>query len=259
MIDLDDIPTSILERVAMIESLMTARATGDVSADNRAYEHLRRELLADPAIKDLLPSFVRTHRTLNSFWPYIQGEAGTYAGRRKIIVDAFTPLVDHLEGVGRVPGDAVASDTLQSFDAEGVHAVWLKALARREKDPEGAITMARTLLETVTKRILDELDETYADEDDLPKLYSSAAAALNLAPNKHTLEPIKAILGSAMNLVNGIGTLRNRLSDAHGRGGKLPVRPSPRHAKLAVNTAGAIATFLVETYLERGDDGTTGS
>ncbi len=27
---------------------------------------------------------------------------------------------------------------------------------------------------------------------------------------------------------------------------------SPRHASLAVNAAGAIATFLVETYQERG-------
>ncbi|WP_271606723.1 abortive infection family protein [Bradyrhizobium sp. CCBAU 11434] len=53
-----------------------------------------------------------------------------------------------------------------------------------------------------------------------------------------------------MNLVNGIGTLRNRLSDSHGRGGK-PVKPSSRHASLAANTAGAIATFLVETHLDR--------
>ncbi|MEO9738485.1 MULTISPECIES: abortive infection family protein [Roseibium] len=39
--------------------------------------------------------------------------------------------------------------------------------------------------------------------------------------------------------------------NSHGRGGKLPVKPSPRHASLAVNTAGAIATFLVETYQEK--------
>ncbi|WP_267901767.1 abortive infection family protein [Sinorhizobium meliloti] len=49
---------------------------------------------------------------------------------------------------------------------------------------------------------------------------------------------------------DSLGTLRNRLSDSHGRGG-MPVRPSPRHASLAVNTAGAAATFLVETHLER--------
>jgi hypothetical protein len=90
----------------------------------------------------------------------------------------------------------------------------------------------------------------YTDKEDLPKLYSLAAKSLNLAPDQHTEEPIKAILGGAMNLVNGIGTLRNRLSDSHGRGGK-PIKPSPRHASLAVNTAGAVATFLVETYLEK--------
>lgn len=106
-------------------------------------------------------------------------------------------------------------------------------------------------METVTKRILDQTGGVYTDKDDLPKLYASTAKILNLAPNQHSEEAIKAILGGAMTLVNGIGTLRNRLSDAHGRGGTLPVKPSPRHASLAVNMAGAIATFLVETLLER--------
>jgi hypothetical protein len=140
---------------------------------------------------------------------------------------------------------------LETFDAEGVHSVWAKALARRKTDPEGAITVARTLLETVIKRILDEMEEPYGERDDLPKLYGSAARLLNLAPSQHTQEAIKAILGGGMSVVNGIGTLRNRLSDAHGRGGKLPVKPTPRHASLAVNMAGTIATFLVETLLER--------
>jgi hypothetical protein len=248
--DSDDIPSSLVEQVAMMEGILIASATGG-SPDNHIYEYLRREFIGDPVIRDLLPTFVRTYRNLNAFWPYIKNEAGTYAERRQIISGAFTPLMDHLEGKAAAPSDAVASDTLQTFDAEGVHAVWTKALSRRNTDPEGAITVARTLLETVAKRILDETEQSYSDKDDLPKLYSMAAKALNLAPDQHTEEPIKAILGGAMNLVNGIGTLRNRLSDAHGRGGKLPVRPSSRHASLAVNTAGAIATFLVETLGER--------
>lgn len=250
MIDLSDLPSTTVERVAMMEGILIAAATGG-SRDNLVYEHLRWEFMADPVIRELLPPFVRTYRNLDAFWPYIKNEAGTYAERRQIISGAFTPLMDYLEGRNIAPSDTLASDALETFDAEGVHAVWTKALARRTTDPEGAITVARTLLETVTKRILDEMGETYTDKDDLPKLYASAAKALNLAPNQHTQEPIKAILGSAMNLVNGIGTLRNRLSDSHGRGGKLPIRPSQRHASLAVNTAGAIATFLVETFLER--------
>ncbi|WDR07468.1 abortive infection family protein [Devosia rhodophyticola] len=248
--DFDDIPSSALEQVAMMEGILVASATGG-SPDNHIYEHLRREFMNDPVIRDLLPSFVRTYRNLNSFWPHIKQEADNYAGRRQIISAAFTPLVDHLEGRNNAPADKDATDILERFDADGVHAVWAKALARRNTDPEGAITVARTLLETVTKRILDETSVPYSDKDDLPKLYSSAAQALTLAPSQHTEEPIKAILGGAMNLVNGIGTLRNRLSDSHGRGGALPVKPSPRHASLAVNTAGAIAVFLVETYIDR--------
>ncbi|QNQ61296.1 abortive infection family protein [Brucella sp. 6810] len=250
MMDLSEIPTSTIEQIAMMEGILIAAATGG-SPDNYIYEHLRREFMADPTIRDLLPQFVRTYRNLNAFWPFIKHEAGTYAERRQIISGAFTPLMDHLEGRNAAPGDKVASDALETFDVDGVHAVWTKAITRRNTDPEGAITVARTLLETVTKRILDKSGEAYSDKDDLPKLYARAARILNLAPNQHTEEPIKAILCGAMNLVNGIGTLRNRLSDSHGSGGKLPVRPSPRHASLAVNTAGAIATFLVETFLER--------
>lgn len=251
MIYEDELPSSALERAKMMENLMTARATGDMTASTTVYEHLRQEVMQSEELQNLLPSFVRTCRTLDVFWPFIQRTAGKYAERREFISQAFTPLIEHLEGRNRAPGDVVTSDALETFDAEGVHVVWSKALARRNADPEGAITVARTLLETVCKRVLDELRVKYTDKEDLPQLYRMAAKELNLAPDQHTEEPIKQILGGAMNLVNGIGTLRNRLSDAHGRGGALPVRPSPRHASLAVNTAGAVATFLVETLVAK--------
>lgn len=254
MFNEEELPDSIIERVKMMEGILIAAATGG-SHESYVYEHLRREFMNDHEIKNLLPSFVRSHRSLSAFWPFIKNEAGTYAERRQIISEAFNPLIDRLEGLDRTPGDQITSEALETFDAEGVHAVWSKALSRRTSDPEGAITLARTLLETVTKRILDDLSVDYTDKDDLPKLYAKAAKILNLAPSQHTEEPIKAILGSVMNLVNGIGTLRNRLSDSHGRGGPLPVRPSPRHASLAVNTAGSVATFLVETHLERRAQG----
>lgn len=251
MVDESELPSSPAERAALMENLMTERATGGLRASTHVYEYLRREFMADPVTKELLPDFVRTSRSLDAFWPLIKNRASSYADRRRLISEAFAPLADYFEGRGRAPGDHVVSTSLESFDAEGVHAVWSKALDRRNADPEGAITVARTLLETVCKRILDQIPgASYTDKEDLPKLYGMVAKALNLAPDQHSEEPIKAILGGAMTLVNGIGTLRNRLSDSHGRGGK-PVRPSPRHASLAVNLAGGVATFLVETFLAR--------
>ena len=250
MIDQGDVPDSIVDRGTMMEKMMIDAATGG-AIDNPTYPLLRREFVDDPDLKRLLPKFVVSYRDLSTFWPFIRSEAATYAERRRIIANAFTPLIDYLEGARNTPGDLIMSNILRSFDTDGVREVWTKALSRRVSDPAGAITVARTLLETVSKRILEDRGEKYIDSDDLPKLYTRVARALTLAPNQHAEEPVKAILGSAMNLVNGIGTLRNRLSDSHGRGSKMPVRPSPRHASLAVNTAGAIATFLVETHLER--------
>jgi hypothetical protein len=73
---------------------------------------------------------------------------------------------------------------------------------------------------------------------------------MKLAPSDHTEQAFKQILGGCYSVVNGLGTLRNRLSDSHGQGSQ-PVRPAARHADLAVNLAGAMATFLVETWRDR--------
>jgi hypothetical protein len=247
--DETEIPASLAERAMMMHNLMVAHATG-LHADSAIYEALRREFMASEMLKPVLPDFVRTCRTLDVFWPYIKGQTGTYAERRHIIGTAFVPLLDYLENRHRAPVDDAASETLQTFDSEGVHAVWQKAFQRRHTDAEGAITIARTLLETVCKRILDELQIEYTDKEDLPKLYSMTASASNLAPNQHSEDAIKSIFGGAIAVVNGIGTLRNKLSDSHGRGGR-PVKPAARHANLAVNMAGTLATFLVETHTEK--------
>src|SRR6185437_10560913 len=52
------------------------------------------------------------------------------------------------------PSDASISAVLAAFDPTQVHARWQQALDRRASDPEGAITIARTLLEDVCKWIL---------------------------------------------------------------------------------------------------------
>ena len=250
----EEIPDSLIDRVRMVQGILTASATGGgAPGDDYAYKALRRELMSDAAVRDRLPSMVRNHRDLSAFWPFIKQLAPTYSERRQIISKAFTVLLDELEGLTQMPADSLSSTVLSSFDAEGVNSVWAKALDRRVSDPEGAITIARTLLEAVCKRILDERAISYIEKDDLPKLYGMVAKALNLAPTQHAEEAIKAILGGVMNVVNGIGTLRNKLSDAHGRGGKVPVRPSPRHASLAVNMAGAVAVFIVETHLQQSN------
>ena len=145
------------------------------------------------------------------------------------------------------PADESISATLAAFDPTQVHARWTIAMERRVSEPAGAITLARTLLEDVCKWILDKAGETWQEADDLPVLYRKLAKVLNLAPDDHTEQVFKQILGSCQSVVESLGALRNKLSDAHSPGPKR-ARPQPRHAELAVNLAGAMATFLVQTW-----------
>jgi hypothetical protein len=148
------------------------------------------------------------------------------------------------------PADAAISSALERFDPDLIHGRWTAALDRRAHDPAGAITLARTLLEDVFRWLLDELSEPASDQDDLPALYRKLAKALKLAPDDHSEQVFKQILGSCQSVVEALGALRNKLGDAHG-GGRKRAKPAARHAELAVNLAGSMATFLVATWEAR--------
>jgi hypothetical protein len=158
--------------------------------------------------------------------------------------------VQETVATGAQPADVLISGALSSYDESGVHASWEKALDRRARDPDGAITAAKTLVETVCKHILEEAGVSYGDNDDLPKLYSLAAERLNLAPSQHSEQVFKAILGNCQAVVSNLAAIRNKLGDTHGQG-KRHSRPLPRHAELAVNLAGSVAMFLIATWKAR--------
>lgn len=217
------------------------------------YRTIRENLRRSPDLWTLAPTFVRSCRDQRPLWSHLRNVAsygGAWQARRDHVYAGFAPLLDHLEGSSSAPLDAETSKILSSFDAEGVHRIWQRALERRNTDPEGAITSARTLLEAVCKSILDQGNRAYSDSDDLPKLYKAASELLRLAPCQHTEEAVRSILGGCHTVVQGLGTLRNRMGDAHGQG-RRATRPAPRHAALAVNLAGSVAAFLVETWMSR--------
>ena len=76
---------------------------------------------------------------------------------------------------------------------------------------------------------------------------------MNLAPSQHSEEVFKKILGGCQSVVENLGGLRNKISDAPA-GGRKRVKPAERHAALAVNLAGSMAMFLIETWESRADD-----
>ncbi|MHB0958296.1 MAG: abortive infection family protein [Pirellulaceae bacterium] len=236
----------LLEDLESIKNILMARATGEGASDSE-YHRLRCRLTTHVLVKDKLPRFVRTCRSLGEFWSFIREQHRTYAGRRRYIGEQFDEALTFLEQQEATPGDQSINQMLIKVDAPHVAAAWQKALDRRASDPSGAITSARTLIETVCKYILDEQKVSYSETDDLPKLYRLTADSLNLSPSQHTEQLFRQILGGCHAVIEGLGAMRNRHSDAHGTGSS-GVRPAARHAELAVNLAGTMATFLLATW-----------
>lgn len=240
------------EKAQYLQNLLIGFATGN-NAENAEYRKLRQYFLDNPATKPLLPSWVRTNRNLSQFWEFIKFKFSTYAERRAFIWNEFSSLLELLETGSKTASDQTVIEALKRFDSESVQIIWTKALNRRQSDPEGAITTARTLLESICKHILDEKNIEYTNKTELPQLYYLVSVELSLAPSQYTEDVFKQILGGCSSIVNGLGTLRNRLGDAHGQG-KKTVRPAARHAELAVNLAGSVALFLIETWESRNSN-----
>jgi Abortive infection C-terminus len=222
-----------LDKVQRLQDgLVTFATGGQFDGSDPVYQRLRHALLEQADIRDKVLDFVRRHRDLGQFWQFIKFKFAHYAERREFIWDSFRPLIDYLEALDRSPGVQTIGETLQAFNPDIVHAAWQKALDRRVSDSEGAITAARTLLESVCKHILDDAGIEYPDDADLPKLWSTSAEALNLAPHQHQEKLFKSILGNCQSVVNSLGALRNKIGDAHGLGRRLvshaPVTPSWR-------------------------------
>lgn len=235
------------ERARYLEGMLVNQATGG-AVNNIEYQKLRQYFIQSPSLSPLLPSFVRTCRDITQFWQFIKRKFDTYAERREFLWEEFSALLDFLEGRLSTPADSAISDGLKTFDSDGVHLVWQKAIDRRHTDPEGAITIARTLLETVCKHILDDLQIPYNSKNaEMHELYKLVAKELNLSTDQHSESIFKQILGGCSAIINGLGTLRNKLGDAHGQG-KSPIKPAPRHAELAVNLSGTMAIFLINTW-----------
>lgn len=244
------INNDLLLNVEQIKNILVSSATGGDS-DEQEYRSLREILTKNERIKNNLPRFIVTCRTLSEFWGHIKEVSSTYRGRRDYLRIEFNDLLTMLETDLSSPSDQLISASLAGkVNASYIQDAWAKALERRESDPEGAITMAGTLLESVCKFIMDQTNIGYDERWELPQLYKGVQRALNLAPDNHTEDVFKQILGGCTSVVVGLGSVRYKLSDAHGRSQKT-VKPSKRHAQLAVNLAGAMADFLFATWEEK--------
>lgn len=233
--------SELIDNIERFKIILEAHATGGASS-NEEYVELRKILLVSE-ISTQLPAFVRQRRNLSEFWQYIKSKFGTYQERRDYIREAFSPILDFLESGSP---EQLYKEAKVIFSKEAINSDFRKAFHRTTYDPEGAITLARTLIESTCKHILEVFGEEVPDDGDINKLYKMAAKLLSLAPSQHEEQVFRQILSGIRSIVFGLGELRNKLGDAHGKISNYK-KPSTRHARLAVTSASSLCMFLLET------------
>lgn len=120
-------------------------------------------------------------------------------------------------------------------------------------DLEGAIAAARTTLEAVLVELEKHLAGTPRDhKGDLPKQFKAVAKQLRIDDERADLDDnFKQVARGLVQVVNGLAPIRNKISDGHARERK----PEVHHARVIVNAAKTVATFLVESYLVQRERG----
>jgi hypothetical protein len=142
----------------------------------------------------------------------------------------------------------------QVEEASGIHDVGeLNRHAKRirdsiEEDPEQALGSAKELLETVLKTVVGE-DAEYNDE--ISDLLKKARQKLDLDPKAvdakaPSAEALKRTLSSLGQIVQGVAEVRNLHGTGHGRVNSHELETA--HARLVVNSAVTISTFLLEVW-----------
>ena len=123
-----------------------------------------------------------------------------------------------------------------------------------EKDFDGAVTNARTLIESVCLYILEsKLKEKHVYDGNLLKLYKTVATILRMSPGDYDDDNLKQILSGVFSIINGVSGLRNKYSDSHGSSpSNVNYKIDDRHAILTVNLAKTITEYLFLCF-EKGD------
>jgi hypothetical protein len=117
------------------------------------------------------------------------------------------------------------------------------------ENPGLAFDLAKTLVESVCRAVLNERNIAFSEDDDLPKLFKTASQHLPFLPptasgETEVRDSLKRTLGGLSTAIQGICELRNKCGFAsHGSGTPRPPMESVQ-ALLAAEAADTIVGFL---------------
>lgn len=174
-----------------------------------------------------------------------------YDERYARIYEKCKAIMDRLEG-----GSSViikTADNLKGkFSSEYMSQQIELMVSMQSTNPTNAIGMAKELIESCCKTILEDLGIAWSKTDDVPQLTNKTMDALNLLPaNVQETDPgadsIKAVLGNLRAIPSKLAEIRNPFGSGHGKSASFQGLEE-RHAKLAVGSSITFVDFIWSTY-----------
>ncbi len=245
------IPPTQTEKIRLLFEIVQAASDNNI-VDGDAYGKLRSNLLEVESLT--LPVIVkesRDTRQLQDALTKLYSGPGALNYRRILVYQMFKHLIDKYSLTSSIIVETELYKSLEAFNFETVHVLWQDAMDLRTTKPYIAITIANSLLETVCIFILGRMSKKKIPTG-IRKMFTETSKVLRLAPDGQTNEILNSLLSSLTEVVWNLGRFRNDASGAHGTSINS-IRPLVRHATLALNTAGTLSTFLLETYLSRNE------
>jgi hypothetical protein len=119
----------------------------------------------------------------------------------------------------------------------------------KEGDFTGAITNARSFLETLLLFIYKELkNENYDFKGDLPRLYKDVSKLFDIDIEQKIEGEIKKILTGLTSIISGIAGIGNRISDRHGRLEQYDDKILKPLSILIVNSVKTLSLYIYDIY-----------
>lgn len=244
---------SNLETHASMNSLfMYAGAPGDApegSKQVKAQAWLRKTNV-DESIEPLSVLGKIIERIMDDPLPY----PAMSEGRERIQAALQRCNLNYTTGGIVSSGGGVASRSLQEVirakDMRSVDEEFIRALGHLTANPREAVSAACNILEATCKTYIEDERLEMPAKQDLATVWIVVRKHLKFDPSVVEEQDLQRILSGMISVVEGIGALRTHASSAHGSGRKRYTL-EPRHARLAVNGAHTIVTFIIESWDRR--------
>ncbi len=239
--------TSNKELIGIIETVKntcTSMATGGKDFSYEKYEDERGKILSYPELRYITPDWLIECRYGSQYWRFISEKYKTYSERRDFLRQQFDDMVDQIDMGVQLPISNDFKILLRDINNTGINNLWRKMIERSQSDPEGAVTVSKSLLEAVIRRILDLENVGYNADDDLGELYKKVKKLIRESE-------IKQITGGVYSILSGVTALRNEYGDAHGKSTIISI-PENRHTVLTINLVASLCLYLWDSYKGNG-------